>query len=516
MQVRHSNWGGRRRLITPAAMDIAYATRTAADRRILDRVVVPRRLSLILRGDQTVAYNPSANTWHRIDEVTAEVLRWLRAGRNPTELAAHLKRRFPSITNQISVGQKLEEILRWAVLRQLLYLDQQPADCNIRHPDNPLSAVYWICTQACNLRCTYCYQDALVARPNELTTAEAMCLVDQVADASARTFVITGGEPFSRRDILKVAAYAKERCLRVNVITNGHFITPKNVRTVAEHFDVVTVSLDHMKPEHHDRHRGHGSWQRAMRAVLLLLQEGVSVDVNSVLSRPGLPDLKELLRLSREHALRAHRIMPRFPMGRGAHNRDEELTPEELLALDELLTSKRSELDAEKSGSDSIRAEGEYTDKGSLRSHCGAGLSEVSVDPEGWVYPCKLLQYDQFRTGNIRETSLRDLYTQHPIMARAQGRTTAVMPTCRTCIIKNSCGGGCRGIQFSFTEEAEGADPLFCAYLRRSFEVKAWRTTGDIPVPRPTMFKDRRLTGNAQREEPVVFVPLSQIRVREV
>lgn len=28
--------------------------------------------------------------------------------------------------------------------------------------------------------------------------------------------------------------------------------------------------------------------------------------------------------------------------------------------------------------------EGEYTGKKALRNHCGAGLSEVSVDLEGW------------------------------------------------------------------------------------------------------------------------------------
>jgi MoaA/NifB/PqqE/SkfB family radical SAM enzyme len=70
----------------------------------------------------------------------------------------------------------------------------------VQLPSHPLSTVYWICTQACNLRCTYCYQDASVARDRELSTAEGYDLVDQAIEAGARTFVFTGGEPFHRRD----------------------------------------------------------------------------------------------------------------------------------------------------------------------------------------------------------------------------------------------------------------------------------------------------------------------------
>src|SRR5262245_34531885 len=123
---------------------------------LLSRVVVPSRLSLILRGHQTVGYNSSLNTWHRLDDETAEVLRWLRAGRDRSALATHLTRRF-GLGN---AEEKLCVILRWAVLRQLLYLDAEPAIPPSRLPSDPPSTVYWICTQACDLRCTYCYQDA--------------------------------------------------------------------------------------------------------------------------------------------------------------------------------------------------------------------------------------------------------------------------------------------------------------------------------------------------------------------
>ena len=48
---------------------------------LLPRVLVPPRLALIWRGGEVVAYNPTLNIWHRVDDDASEVLRWLRADR---------------------------------------------------------------------------------------------------------------------------------------------------------------------------------------------------------------------------------------------------------------------------------------------------------------------------------------------------------------------------------------------------------------------------------------------------
>lgn len=453
---------------------------------LLYRVVVPSRLALIYRAGETLGYNPAPNLWDRLDEACAEVLRWLRAGRDRTALEGHLVKRFGYTT--VVAKERLQEIVKWCILRKLLYLDHEPSLPELTHPPNPLVTVYWICTQACNLRCTYCYQEATIARPHELSTAEAKDLIDQAVEAGARTFVFTGGEPFMRRDLLEVARYSKSRGLRTTVISNGHFIRNKNVGDVAEIFDLVTISLDHVIPEYHDQHRGEGSWRRASNAIDLLLEAGVRVDVNSTLSRDGLQDVKELLQLGQTRQIGQHKIVPQFPMGRGACNRNDELTPNELIHLSDRLHIAICDMAEDTQAC--IKPEGAYNAKGKRRIHCGAGLSEVSIDPEGWVYPCKLLQYPQFRTQNIRDARLADIFANNPLLGSIQGRVVDTLHPCKTCIIKNHCGGGCRGIHYSFTQEYINAHPLFCTFLRHSFEVEAWNSTGNVPAPRKTHFRD--------------------------
>src|SRR5829696_3870670 len=92
---------------------------------LLERVVVPSRLALPYRSGETLGYNPGLNTWARLDDVTAEVLRWLRAGRDRDALDEHLARRFKC--EEPVARERRQESINWCVLRRLLYLDREPA-----------------------------------------------------------------------------------------------------------------------------------------------------------------------------------------------------------------------------------------------------------------------------------------------------------------------------------------------------------------------------------------------------
>jgi radical SAM protein with 4Fe4S-binding SPASM domain len=406
------------------------------------------------------------------------VVRWLRAGRDRAELESHLARRFGYHLSD--APQRLKKTLGWCVLHKILYLDAEPSLPEINNGSDTLQTVYWICTQACNLQCSYCYQDAHKKRRHELSTEEAKNLIRQVAEVGVSTFIFTGGEPFVRRDLLELAAYARSCALQTNLITNGSYITSKNIAEVSAIFQNVTVSVDGTT-QAHDRSRGRGSWARAVNAIELLIEAGVNVDVNSVLTRYGLDTVDQLLALVRQWKIGQHRIIPQFPMGRAGQFTEDELTEESILQLGDYLHATAR---AVSSQTGSYAAEGSYSTRLTRRNHCGAGLSEISVDPEGWVYPCKLLQYPDFRTANVRDTPLIEIFDTHPVLQMTRARVVDTLEPCKTCVIKNHCGGGCRGIHFSYTHDYLKANPLFCAYLRNVFEVSAWASTGEVPPER--------------------------------
>src|SRR5438045_8046241 len=62
--------------------------------------------------------------------------------------------------------------------------------------------VVWNATKTCNLECIHCYADAKTARfANELTTAEARGMIEDLAAMRVPALLVSGGEPLVRPDI---------------------------------------------------------------------------------------------------------------------------------------------------------------------------------------------------------------------------------------------------------------------------------------------------------------------------
>jgi AdoMet-dependent heme synthase len=90
----------------------------------------------------------------------------------------------------------------------------------VRHPaidvDRRPFIVIWEITRACDLACLHCRAEAVpYADPDELTTAEARALIDDVAAFASPPplFVLTGGDPMKRPDLLHLIEYAAARRL---------------------------------------------------------------------------------------------------------------------------------------------------------------------------------------------------------------------------------------------------------------------------------------------------------------
>ncbi len=60
--------------------------------------------------------------------------------------------------------------------------------------------VVWDFTHKCNLRCKHCYSNSGAASQDELSTKEALRVVDQLADFGVTALAFSGGEPLARND----------------------------------------------------------------------------------------------------------------------------------------------------------------------------------------------------------------------------------------------------------------------------------------------------------------------------
>jgi MoaA/NifB/PqqE/SkfB family radical SAM enzyme len=79
----------------------------------------------------------------------------------------------------------------------------------------------WEITLRCNLACAHCGSRAGPARRNELTTIEALDLVDQLAELGITEVTLLGGEAFLRRDWSVIARAITDAGLHCTLTTGG-------------------------------------------------------------------------------------------------------------------------------------------------------------------------------------------------------------------------------------------------------------------------------------------------------
>ena len=79
----------------------------------------------------------------------------------------------------------------------------------------------WELTYGCNLACVHCLSSSGRRDPRELTTAEAMAVVDELHDLQVFYVNIGGGEPIIGRDFFELVDHCVGRGVGVKFSTNG-------------------------------------------------------------------------------------------------------------------------------------------------------------------------------------------------------------------------------------------------------------------------------------------------------
>ena len=145
----------------------------------------------------------------------------------------------------------------------------------------------WVYTNFhCNLACDYCcVESSPTAPPRVVPVDEFARLVGEAVEAGVAELFLTGGEPFMLLDLderLRIATST----LPTTVLTNAMVWSGERRRRLeALPRDGLTlqISLDSATADLHDRHRGAGSFDRALAGIRLAMDLGFRVRVAATL-----------------------------------------------------------------------------------------------------------------------------------------------------------------------------------------------------------------------------------------
>jgi [mycofactocin precursor peptide]-tyrosine decarboxylase / 3-amino-5-[(4-hydroxyphenyl)methyl]-4,4-dimethylpyrrolidin-2-one synthase len=314
----------------------------------------------------------------------------------------------------------------------------------------------WELTYACNLACVHCLSSSGRRDPDELTTVEALSVLDELRELQVFYINIGGGEPMIRRDFFEVVEYAVASRIGVKFSTNGAFIDAARAeRLAAMGYLDIQISLDGLDAATNDAVRGDGSYAVARTAMDHLAAAGFGpFKISVVVTRHNVDQLDGFKTLADSYGAQL-RVTRLRPSGRGVESwhalhparEQQHAVYRWLLAhADEVLTG------------DSffhLNALGEPLPGLNM---CGAGRVVCLIDPVGDVYACPFVIHEQFKAGNVRSPGgFRRVWRDSELFLALRVPQSA--GACASCGSYDACQGGCMAAKFFTGLPLDGPDP---------------------------------------------------------
>jgi len=171
-----------------------------------------------------------------------------------------------------------------------------------------------ILTSRCNFHCSFCNHPGLT-RVDELPLSQWEEILLSLKDwLGVFRINFLGGEPLLYPDVGELLAFCRQQRIMAGITTNGSLLTERKIREIApaKPFN-VSISVDALRPELHDRLRGFsGSHARIMAALPLLKRwlPDTRVAFRTNVLAENLDDLVPLAHLVRDRGLHAIGFQP--------------------------------------------------------------------------------------------------------------------------------------------------------------------------------------------------------------
>jgi radical SAM protein with 4Fe4S-binding SPASM domain len=315
--------------------------------------------------------------------------------------------------------------------------------------------VVWDFTHNCNLNCKHCYSDSGATGEKELSTQEALAVVDQLADAGIIALAFSGGEPLSRKDFFEVA--------RVKV-------------------NYVEVSIDGATAKTHDEFRGvSGAFDKAVAGLKNCVEADLCVCIASTATKNNFEEMPGIIDLAEEIGAERFTYFNFIPAGRGKAHFDQDLAPEEREKLMRYLIARMTkgckstilttapqlarvglqcqgqkgtgEVTMSMAHMQTVKVTKKVVPLADFIGGCGAGRLYCSLSPQGDVHPCVFLPVN---VGNLKTQKFTDIWLTSELFNGLRNRAN-LKGTCGSCTYKYICGG-CRARAKAYHNDVFASD----------------------------------------------------------
>lgn len=343
-----------------------------------------------------------------------------------------------------------------------------------------LRLVAWELTRSCNLACVHC-RAAAQDRPyeGELSTAECMRVMDEIAEVARPIVILTGGEPLLRPDAFELARYGNAKGFRMTMATNGTLLTPEIVGEMrASGIQRISISLDGATAASHDAFRKvPGAFEGALRGIGMARGAGLDFQINTTITHANIEEFPRIHELVVSLGAVAHHMFMLVPMGRGKDLEEGAIGAEQYekalhwfydqkdkapLQLKATCAPHYYRIMRQRARDEGREINFETFGLDAVTRGCLGGTSFVFISHVGQVQPCGYLEVE---AGNVREQSFGDIWKNSRVFNDLRD-LKKYGGKCGRCEYIRSCGG-CRARAYENTGSYLSEEPL-CLYRPRS------------------------------------------------
>ena len=325
--------------------------------------------------------------------------------------------------------------------------------------EHPLQIISWEATRRCNLKCVHCGSPSEnVNLSSELKTEEVIEAFEQIITEFDMTqfkhINITGGEPFVRKDLLKILeALSKHHEYRnIDIQTNGIFISQNpGVLKKLKKFGVtgLGISLDGLEDTHNNFRKIKDGFKKAVSAAQLAVQSGFVVTISVVAHSKNIHEISLLHDMVKEQIKpRIFRIMFIDPIGRAKYDSEYILSIDQIKWIINFLHDQYKQNCSSYHSSSTMMVElgcGGWFGKeleGTFRPfifHCIAGINNLGILYDGKLASCSNVSRD-FIEGDLQTDNIKDVWENR--YQRYRNREWRKNGKCTNCSDWDFCHGG--------------------------------------------------------------------------
>ena len=326
-------------------------------------------------------------------------------------------------------------------------------------------------TGKCNLHCPYCFYSESMEKRSDLQTEEWLKFFDELGTIAVKDVVVSGGEAFVREDFWEIIDSLIKNRMRYSILTNGTLITEKEIDEFNQgkrriRLDHVQVSIDGSSEETHDRIRGKGNFDKAIKGLKLLLEAGLPATVRVTMNQYNIDDIENIAALLLDEiGLSSFSSNDASPLGAGCENQKSVVltSKQQLQAMKTLgkleekyngrITSMAGPLAKFHCYKEMEDAKAEVrTDESGQKGYltaCNAVFSKLAVLHDGTIVPCNMLP--TLELGKINEVLITEIWEKHEILKALRERRKIPMTEvedCKGCEWTSYCNGSCPTVAY--------------------------------------------------------------------